>query len=314
MFVKAASLARSSLFCDARKLDLLKKLQVAWCLLSPRLSVALSHKQPRAPQDTIEKRSRIQRASSKSRMGYTGYVTKYWLQLRKCPSASASHQCGDRDEPSRCTTGPALEELESAPVLDNDRMTGRTRSRQVPQNKQNPKPYKRDGFSTPERRYFNNSLRLNDSTTRSLTDAQRSKDILERRIKHLSAEAAAQAVATMHADVERRRVCALATAWEIYATEEHLKFLHMVLEDEGETYANAAREPLKTSVGELVRCSEDELKDQIDSCVTAYSHDVISFAVGDTQLDYLENTHSEDSDDSGIGLTNSDGDHFCGEA
>lgn len=166
----------------------------------------------------------------------------------------------------------------------------------------------------------------------SLRKTYQTKDVLRRRLKNLSSEAAAQAVITMHADIEWRRMCCLATAWEIYASEEHLKFLHMVLEDQGERYASAGSEPFGTSVEGLVSCSEEELKDRIDFGVAAYSHDVTSFAVGDTQLDYLENTckcahlptsnvaaddhkatDSDKSDDSGIALTHSEEDRSRGE-
>jgi hypothetical protein len=112
--------------------------------------------------------------------------------------------------------------------------------------------------------------------------------VLERRIQHLSSEAAAQAVVTMHANVEWRRMCALTTAWEIYAREQHLKFLHMALEDQGETYANATSEPIRTSVEELLSCKEEEIKDQIGFGIDAYKRDVASFVVGDAQLDCLE--------------------------
>lgn len=155
--------------------------------------------------------------------------------------------------------------------------------------------------------------------------------MLERCLGRLSPGAAAQAVVTMHADVEWRRVSALATAWEIYASEEHLKFLHMVLEDEGEEYANASQEPLGVSVQELVRSNEKVIKEQIDCSVTAYSDDIALFSVGDTQLDYLENARmfflyhvsnvaaddqlkvtdvTSDSDNSGVALTNSEEDRF----
>ncbi|KAG1817605.1 uncharacterized protein BJ212DRAFT_1299142 [Suillus subaureus] len=122
----------------------------------------------------------------------------------------------------------------------------------------------------------------------NLEDIQMSNDVLERHLQHLSSEAAAQAVVTMHADVEWRHMCALTTAWEIHACEQHLKFLHMVLEDEGETYANASLESLCTSMKELVRSPKKGIEDSISLGVTAYSHDVTSFAVGDAQLDFLK--------------------------
>ena len=98
----------------------------------------------------------------------------------------------------------------------------------------------------------------------------------------------AQAVIAKNADVEWRRQCALTTAWEIHAREEQLKFLTLVLEDQGETYANAASEHLDTTIGELIKCSERGLKNNIAYGVAAFSYDVDAFAIGDAQFDDLE--------------------------
>jgi len=112
----------------------------------------------------------------------------------------------------------------------------------------------------------------------------------------------AQALIAKNADVEWRRQCAMTTAWEIHAREEQLKFLTMVLEDQCETYANAASEHLDTTIGELVRCSERELKNGIASGVAAFSYDVDAFSVGDAQFNLLESVatgtyfHSSTSD------------------
>jgi hypothetical protein len=92
----------------------------------------------------------------------------------------------------------------------------------------------------------------------------------------------------MEADVEFRCLRALTTAWEIYAYEQHIKFLHMVLECQGETYANAALEPLGTSIRELAKRSEGELKDHMGFSIAAYSHDEVSFDLGATQVDILD--------------------------
>jgi hypothetical protein len=100
----------------------------------------------------------------------------------------------------------------------------------------------------------------------------------------------AQAVVTMHAEVEFRRVRALARAHEINATAQRLRLLHMVLEDEGELYANAASEPLDTSVGELLKCTKNQIRGNINLGVAAYSQDVMSFAVADSHLDRFEGT------------------------
>ncbi|KAG2159499.1 uncharacterized protein EDB93DRAFT_1099854 [Suillus bovinus] len=247
-------------------------------------------------------------------------------------SRVSSHECEGSDGPSHHMT---VDTLEPAPVLDM--MTGRTFSQHIPQTKRarspssdetdsdinepvtappiihhlshfvkhaksNPKPYKRDGPARSEHRFFNNQLHHNDSMSQE--DAEKSKDVLKCCLRRLSPGAAAQAVAMMHTDIE----------W----SEEHFKFLHMVLEDEGEEYTNTSQEPLGTSVQELIRVSEIDIKEQIDCGVAAYSNNIVLFSVGDTQLDYLENTPDDqlkvtdnsNSDDSGIALTNSEEDRF----
>lgn len=112
--------------------------------------------------------------------------------------------------------------------------------------------------------------------------------MLKRRLESLSSQALAQAVLTKEADVEWRRLRTLATAWEIHAMEQHQRFLQMILEDDGQTYASAAAEPLATSVEALSSCSIEELQERIDICKVAYGSDVTSFATGDSQLDLIE--------------------------
>lgn len=107
-------------------------------------------------------------------------------------------------------------------------------------------------------------------------------------MQHLSAEAIAQAVVVKQADVEWRRLRALATAWEIHALEQHQRFLLMTLEDDGETYAAANAESLTTSLKEILSSTTEELQNRIDFCVAAYGPDAMSFAIGDKQLDLVE--------------------------
>jgi len=95
------------------------------------------------------------------------------------------------------------------------------------------------------------------------------KDVLEHTLKNLSSEARAQAT----------------TAWCIEAMEQHSKLLHMVLEREAEVYANAASEPLNTSVKELVNC---KLEDQKECTIAVYDDDTTSFAEADAELDHME--------------------------
>jgi hypothetical protein len=107
-------------------------------------------------------------------------------------------------------------------------------------------------------------------------------------MERLSSEAIAQAVLTKEADVEWRRLRTLTTAWEIYALEQHQRFLHMVLEDDSETYASATSEPLTTSIEALSRCNLEELQDRINLCQAVYDTDATSFTAGYNQLDLME--------------------------
>lgn len=80
---------------------------------------------------------------------------------------------------------------------------------------------------------FAESCTTPGNTETSLKDIQSGKDQSRRGLK----EAMAQAVLTKEADLEWRRLSALATAWRIEASERHTKFLHMVLKCEADTYA-----------------------------------------------------------------------------
>ncbi|KAG2157243.1 hypothetical protein DEU56DRAFT_905906 [Suillus clintonianus] len=150
-------------------------------------------------------------------------------------------------------------------------------SRYVQRAKARPRPYERRDPSTQHRRYAATQLSPIDSTP--VPDVQKGKALLESRLQHLSSGAIAQAVITKQADIEWRRVRALATAW-IQAIEEHKRFLQMVLEDD-----------------ELSKGSVDELNERLHSCMAAYSPDVTSLAVGHKQLDLMEDIAYEHPDD-----------------
>lgn len=112
--------------------------------------------------------------------------------------------------------------------------------------------------------------------------------LLKQRLERLSSVAIAQAVLTKEADVEWRRLRTLTTAWEIYALEQHQRFLHMLLEDDSEKYASATSEPLTTSIEALSHCSVEELQERKDLCQVVYDTDITSLAAGHDQLDLIE--------------------------
>ncbi|KAG1759633.1 hypothetical protein EDD22DRAFT_849118 [Suillus occidentalis] len=153
--------------------------------------------------------------------------------------------------------------------------------------KQRPKPYQRGGSTLAERLVGGHFIGHRGS--KNQPNVSKNKDVLEHTLKNLSSEARTQAVVTQHAEVEWRRLCALTTAWRIEAMEQHSKLLHMVLEREAEVYANAASEPLNTSMKELVNCTtKEELEDQKECTIAVYDDDTTSFAEADAELDHME--------------------------
>jgi len=179
-------------------------------------------------------------------------------------------------------------------------------SRFVKRAKMDPKPYQRDVADALDSLFLENQTCPDESVTQIVLPevclsmyihallidpiSYQGNVELEHDLQQLSPHAVAQAVVTMHAEVEFRRVRALARAHEIHATTQRLRLLHMVLEDEGEIYANAALEPLDTSIGEIVNCSKNQTRDDLNLGITAYSREVMSFAVADSQLDHFEGT------------------------
>ncbi|KAG1862961.1 hypothetical protein C8R48DRAFT_673094 [Suillus tomentosus] len=151
-------------------------------------------------------------------------------------------------------------------------------SRFVKRAKTDPKPYQRDVADAIDSLFLENKLCPDDPGE------------LERDLQQLSPQAVAQAVVTMHTEVEFRHVRALARAHEINATAQCLRLLHMVLEDEGEVYANAASEPLDTSIGEIFKYKKNWVPDSMSQGIATYSQDVMSFAVADSHLDRFEGT------------------------
>ncbi|KAG1723903.1 hypothetical protein EDD22DRAFT_853895 [Suillus occidentalis] len=184
------------------------------------------------------------------------------LKRARSPSLDSTYDSSDDGITEPITPPPILREL----------------SRFVKRAKTDPKPYQRDVADAIDSLFLENRLRPDDPVE------------LERDLQQLSPQAVAQAVVTMHAEVEFRRVRALARAHEINATSQRLRLLHMVLEDEGEVYANAASEPLDTSVEEIFKYKKNRVPDSIGQGIATYSQDVMSFAVADSHLDCFEGT------------------------
>lgn len=168
--------------------------------------------------------------------------------------------------------------------------------------KQRPKPYHRCGPNIIERLYGEDCVECNGSKNvvgvqgvcQSMCFELLIINMLillqdKRRLERLTPDALAQAVIAIQADIEWRRVRALAAALHVDAVNQRSKFIGITVKSEAETYANAAAEPFETAVKALASCSTDELKNHGNSSIAAYERDVTSFATADTEFDDVEN-------------------------
>lgn len=121
------------------------------------------------------------------------------------------------------------------------------------------------------------------------------KVLVQRGLKHLSSEAIAQAVLTKEADLEWKRLSALASAWEIEVFRRHKRLARIIHDDKARTYASSASEPLLTSLETLVNSNLDsgELQTRMAFAVSAYSEDKSLYSAADAQLDNLEHLARE---------------------
>jgi hypothetical protein len=124
------------------------------------------------------------------------------------------------------------------------------------------------------------------------------KVLAEHGLKHLSCEAIAQAVLTKEADLEWKRLSALASAWEIEVCKRHKRLVRIIHDDKARTYASAASEPLLTSLETLVNSDLDspELQRRMAFAISAYSQDKSTYSAADAQLDHLEHLAREHYD------------------
>ncbi|KAG1859114.1 hypothetical protein C8R48DRAFT_674099 [Suillus tomentosus] len=123
-------------------------------------------------------------------------------------------------------------------------------------------------------------------TDLSLADVQAGKDVLERGVALLSKETLAQIIVAKRAACESMRLRAMTTAWEIQASSEHSKLLELIFKDEAKKFADRAA--AVSFMETLVSQNKQELESTIDFHVGAYSHDLTSLAVGDLQLEQIE--------------------------
>ncbi|KAG1896080.1 uncharacterized protein F5891DRAFT_983778 [Suillus fuscotomentosus] len=158
------------------------------------------------------------------------------------------------------------------------------------------KPYNRNRPRTMELRFAEKYIGPSDMGP---VDVQRTscqgKVLAEHGLKHMSCEAIAQAVLTKEADLEWKRMCALASAWEIEVLRRHERLAHIIHNDKARIYASATSEPLLASLETLANSDLDsgELQSRLAFAIAAYSQDKSLYSATDEQFDHLEHLARE---------------------
>jgi hypothetical protein len=108
----------------------------------------------------------------------------------------------------------------------------------------------------------------------------------KRRLEKLTPAALAQAIVAIQADIEWRRVRALAAALHVDALKQRSKFIGITVQSEAEAYADAVSEPVEKSIEALSSFTASELNDH--SSIAAYERDMTSFVTADAEFDEVE--------------------------
>ncbi|KAG1848137.1 hypothetical protein C8R48DRAFT_677342 [Suillus tomentosus] len=145
-----------------------------------------------------------------------------------------------------------------------------------------------DTPSALELRFVERHLgKYSGETDMSMIDVQKGFDVFNRGIDALPDSAVRAAVLAKRSDRESRRLRALTTAWELETTERHAILLQALLLNDAKKYADSVAE---ASFFEklLVKRSRNQLEDDADFGIAAYTHDFTEYTVADSQLEQLE--------------------------
>jgi hypothetical protein len=100
------------------------------------------------------------------------------------------------------------------------------------------------------------------------------------------------AVIAKRADAESKRLHALATAWDLESTEKHAILLQTILRDNAEQYLDSLADA-NFFESMMVKRTRQQLEDDADFTIAAYSHDITVHNIADKQLDNLEEISAE---------------------
>ncbi|KAG2049221.1 hypothetical protein BDR06DRAFT_1012327 [Suillus hirtellus] len=123
-------------------------------------------------------------------------------------------------------------------------------------------------------------------------DVHQGKEIFKRGLKRMTDATVKSAVVAKRADAKCKRLRALATAWELESAEKHAVLLQTLLRDDAEQYA-ASLEEASLFERMLVKHHKQQLIDDADFSVTAFTYDFASHCMADKQLDHLEEVSAE---------------------
>lgn len=100
------------------------------------------------------------------------------------------------------------------------------------------------------------------------------------------------AVVAKRADAESKRLHALATAWDLESAERHAILLQSIYRDNAEQYLDSLAEA-RFFESMMVKRTRQQLEDDADFAIAAYSQDVLEHSIIDKQLDQLEEICAE---------------------
>ncbi|KAG2087031.1 uncharacterized protein F5147DRAFT_781456 [Suillus discolor] len=136
-----------------------------------------------------------------------------------------------------------------------------------------------------------NILKRNEADI-SLIDVQQGKEIFKRGVWHMSNATLQSAAIAKRADAESKRLHALATAWDLESTERHAVLLQMILKENTERYLDSLAEATFFESA-MVKRSHQQLEDDADFTIAAYTNDITAHSMADKQLDHLEEIGAE---------------------
>ncbi|KAG1789842.1 uncharacterized protein HD556DRAFT_1446632 [Suillus plorans] len=156
------------------------------------------------------------------------------------------------------------------------------------------KPYQLGGrtLTALEHRFTMKSLLKRNETDINMMDVHQGKEIFQNGLRSMPDASIYTAIIAKRADAESKRLQALATAWELESAEKHAILLQTILRDCAQQYVDSNAE---ASFFErtLVRRTMEQLEDDADFSVAAYSHDLAAYQIADVQLRHVEEVGSE---------------------